>query len=97
MLPKKADWELFDRYAVTTNWPAGEPAGIRPRGRGIWNLEVRKFKPWPCTNWPSGYSIFALRNLCEIIGINPDGTKRGVNRGLQRALPLPRPAGLTPA
>jgi hypothetical protein len=35
MLPKKADWELFDRYAGTTNWPAGEPAGISLRAEDM--------------------------------------------------------------
>ena len=45
----------------------------------MWNLAVRRFK-WPMHHWPSRYSIFALRNLCELIGINPDGTKRRANR-----------------
>jgi hypothetical protein len=31
-------------------------------------------------NSPSRYSIFAFRNLCEIIGINPDALKRELNR-----------------
>ena len=31
-------------------------------------------------NSPSRYSIFAFRNLCEIIGINPDGLRRELNR-----------------
>jgi hypothetical protein len=31
-------------------------------------------------NSRSRYSIFAFRNLCEIIGINPDSLKRELNR-----------------
>ena len=31
-------------------------------------------------NSPSRYSIFAFRNLCEIIGINPDALKRELHR-----------------
>lgn len=31
-------------------------------------------------NSQSRYSIFAFRNLCEIIGINPDGLRRELNR-----------------
>jgi hypothetical protein len=30
--------------------------------------------------FPSRFSIFELRNLCEIAEINPDGTKRFVKR-----------------
>lgn len=31
-------------------------------------------------NSKSRYSIFAFRNLCEIVGINPDSLKRELNR-----------------
>jgi hypothetical protein len=31
-------------------------------------------------NSPARYSIFAFRNLCEIIGISPDGLRRELNR-----------------
>jgi len=31
-------------------------------------------------NSPNRYSIFAFRNLCEIIGINPDALKRELHR-----------------
>lgn len=38
-------------------------------------------------NSSSRYSIFAFRNLCEIIGINPDALKRELHRIRQGASP----------
>jgi hypothetical protein len=35
----------------------------------------------------SRFSIFELRNLCEIAEINPDGTKRPVRRNYQVNVP----------
>ncbi len=33
----------------------------------------------PLPNFRTRFSIFALRNLCEITAINPDGTSRDAN------------------
>jgi hypothetical protein len=34
-------------------------------------------------NWSGRYSIFDVSNLCAIIGVNPDGTKRLFKRSSQ--------------
>lgn len=62
---------LEDAIRCFLGYREGDPD---PRNR----LAYADARDW--INSPSRYSIFAFRNLCEIVGLNPDCLRRELNR-----------------